>query len=440
MKRLPIVLLTITVIAVAALLSVGTWGTPSRAREPTPTPSPTPTPIITSATIDFEKFARGTIVDSVSCFSGITCAPPVDVSVSVFGFNPTIPGNTAMIFDATCPGGCTGSPPDNDLKVNPADRGDEAGNVLIICEEVADTDKCNAGSPDDADVPGMRFDFDFFDFGPGTVLIHSLVIGDVDANPGTIEVFSGGPSGALVKSVDIPLTGNGKYEPVTIEATGDFLRININDSAAIDNIEVQIPLPTSGSEPPFEPEKWNYDGKTEDLKDVQGNNNCYNYACNRKSGSVGPGDFVTGGGAKPGRSKPDKPQLPSGRPPRGVDGYNCEAFRAAAKNDGLGDPVDCAKACPRGTYKKALFLADDTVDGQLVRKDFHWYRQDSNAKWSHKGGDTEVTNKDAAGNEITDPRTANRRYERPYLGRTRVLDYKTFCGCFCCDSSNVTKE
>jgi hypothetical protein len=104
----------------------------------------------------------------------------------------------------------------------------------------------DGSDPDDADVSGARFDLDFSGFGPGTVTIVSLIVGDVDADPGTIQVFSGGPGGTLVKTVNLPLTGDGVYEVVSINATGDFLRVNLNDSAAIDDIEIETEPEVSG--------------------------------------------------------------------------------------------------------------------------------------------------------------------------------------------------
>ena len=64
-----------------------------------------------SSVIDFEGLAEGAIVSSVACSSGITCDADPGGSVSVFGTNPDLAGNQAMIFDATCAGGCSGGSP-----------------------------------------------------------------------------------------------------------------------------------------------------------------------------------------------------------------------------------------------------------------------------------------------------------------------------------------
>jgi hypothetical protein len=43
-------------------------------------------------------------------------------------------------------------------------------------------------------------------------------------------------------------------------------------------------------------------------------------------------------------------------------------------------------------------------------RDYHWLRQDDNGMWSHKPGLTPVTNLDASGNLISDPRTCDLLY------------------------------
>ncbi len=151
-------------------------------------------------------------------------------------------------------------------------------------------------------------------------------------------------------------------------------------------------LPISGGEPPYEPDQWNdHDG-------IQDNNNCYNYACNKMTGTF----------AQPGRA--------SGFTPEDL---GCNEYNLAAESDGL-VATDCDEGCDQCHYKVALVM-DPGVD-------FHWYRQDDNGDWSHKPGETEATNLDDSFHPITDPRTADRG------------DYSDFCGCFCvnADPSQVT--
>jgi len=56
---------------------------------------------------------------------------------------------------------------------------------------------------------------------------------------------------------------------------------------------------------------------------------------------------------------------------------------------------------PSGSYKVALVFSND---------DYHWYRQNPDGTWSHKPGITQVTNLDASGNLIYNPKMADRDY------------------------------
>ena len=64
-------------------------------------------------------------------------------------------------------------------------------------------------------------------------------------------------------------------------------------------------------------------------------------------------------------------------------------------------------------YKVALVIAPGY--------DYHWYRQDADAGWSHKRGLTAIDFRDASGNSIRNPQTANRNYGNG-------LNYSTFSG------------
>jgi len=187
----------------------------------------------TASTIDFEGLAAGTVVSSVSFGSGISGAD-AGGSVGVSGLNPKLAGNQAMIFDATCGGlpPCSGG--DDDL-FKPA-----LGNVLIISEDGDSTD------PDDADVVGAFFNFDFSAWGPGVVTVNSLDVLDVEAvEPGAqIELFSGV---TLLATVPIPSTGDNGLANVAVGVSGvDFMRVTLNGSGAIDNISIETEEPPGG--------------------------------------------------------------------------------------------------------------------------------------------------------------------------------------------------
>ena len=53
-------------------------------------------------------------------------------------------------------------------------------------------------------------------------------------------------------------------------------------------------------------------------------------------------------------------------------------------------------------------------------KDFHWLRRDANGNWSHKRGETAVSNKDDSQKIITDPKKAD-------LGNYKFVTFMNYC-------------
>jgi len=165
--------------------------------------------------------------------------------------------------------------------------------------------------------------------------------------------------------------------------------------------------------PDYDPEYWNQ-------SDVMWNNNCYNYAMNKRTDT-----FAQPGKAYEGGTAPLQPRPEPGGNPFEICDY--VAWYAAMdgsispvtlSNEG-GDSGECAEG-PEYT-KVALVVARvfDDAEG-----DYHWYRRDSNGKWSHKPGGTPARNTDDCGNEITDPATACRD------------NYEQFCGYYCTASTS----
>lgn len=78
-------------------------------------------------------------------------------------------------------------------------------------------------------------------------------------------------------------------------------------------------------------------------------------------------------------------------------------------------------------YDIALVLAK-TSSGSLI--DYHWYRKDKNGYWSHKRGLTAISNKDASGNKIKNPKNANRNYSgcnySTFVGTYNIYKYSDF--------------
>ena len=163
----------------------------------------------------------------------------------------------------------------------------------------------------------------------------------------------------------------------------------------------------------FNPEFWN-DGLG---GPVQSSNNCYSYAMNKY---------------EPGNDRQDFPAPGTGSPFI----VTCEDMTNRAIEDGL-TLTNCDTPCPEDSRKVALVTASSSIsftlkDGGTLtfnKGDYHWYREDSNGKWSHKRGETPATDKDASEKEIFDPRTADLDY-RPEGGGAY-----TFCNCFCTSPS-----
>ena len=142
--------------------------------------------------------------------------------------------------------------------------------------------------------------------------------------------------------------------------------------------------------PPFNPGKWNDD------PNILGNNNCYNYACDRITNSM----------AQPGRGSGD------------VFHYIvCLHVGGAAVHDGLAAVTAPSGNPPANSHFAALVVAPNV--------DFHWYRFDSNGRWSHKPGRTRATDRDQSGRVILNPELADRGM------------YADFCGYYLVDTTRV---
>lgn len=116
-------------------------------------------------------------------------------------------------------------------------------------------------------------------------------------------------------------------------------------------------------------------------------------------------------------------------------GYEASDGCAALAKGVVGDSKGKAKmiACPsEAESSKAVCEKDSSlimlfrgvVDFDNMILDFHFYRQDSNGFFSHQLGST-ISNLDADGKLINDPRRANRKH--PDMNGS----YKELCACFC---------
>jgi hypothetical protein len=204
--------------------------------------------------IDFESYQAGTILSEVTSQNG---AGPV----KVYGHNPKFPDrNAAMIFDSANP---TGN--DFDLGTPHQDFGGPGigtggqkgsnyenntalGKVLIITEDFDTTD------PDDADLDGSYYSFDFSAL--GAVTIYSMHIMDVERSENAATVTFYDKNGDQIgSSFTLPRTGNnGVHNYLFGEGVFGVAKMmaNMNGSGAIDNIvflqeKVENPPPADES-------------------------------------------------------------------------------------------------------------------------------------------------------------------------------------------------
>jgi hypothetical protein len=159
----------------------------------------------------------------------------------------------------------------------------------------------------------------------------------------------------------------------------------------------------SGSELEYNPNLWNSDD------DIKTTHNCYTYAL---------GKIVKGLDSKA------QPGYASAYNHIEDNDYKCSSFYKRLKKDVPGSYLQrFDDSCLPGFYK--IFLALDPGN------DYHWWRQNSDAYWSHKPGSTDVVDVDAAGNKIKNPVKANRNYSS--------LNYYKPCF-FACVNSDLARS
>jgi hypothetical protein len=198
--------------------------------------------------ITFEDLEEGARVTEV--FGSLGSGP-----IGVQGINPRLSRgiNAAVVFDSSCrpgamPGDCSGEDIDlgtpNEAFGGPgvgsggASSNDTAlGKMLIIAENVADANGDRlVDDPNDARQGGtLQLDFSAL----GRVTIQTITFVDLD-NPNSaqkVELFRGGATGTLLKTIPLPVTGNNGVGVVPLNVPGvDTVIITLTDSAAIDNI------------------------------------------------------------------------------------------------------------------------------------------------------------------------------------------------------------
>jgi hypothetical protein len=166
------------------------------------------------------------------------------------------------------------------------------------------------------------------------------------------------------------------------------------------------------------------------------NNNCYAFAFDH---------------LKLGATDKLQPGELSGLQPLNDDEYTCSALNARVLQDNPGVMLSSSPQCQPGYRAVALF-----IDNTGEHRDYHFYRQmkrcagntpsQSNEpcapghdKWAHKPGSKRVTFVDDAGNEITDPRLADRDYVNDG-DELAAFNYDQFCSFFCVPAHEPADE
>ena len=185
-----------------------------------------------------------------------------------------------------------------------------------------------------------------------------------------------------------------------------YVRNPLPPSSPSSPSSLELFLPLSGSEPEYEPEKWNSDPI------LQKNHNCYAYVLD---------DLISGRENKP---QPGTWSNTDNDANEAQKYSSCPVMlgRIMADNNSI-YPVQETEPCRKGFYKGYLTLHPG--------KDYHFYRQDSNGYFSHKRGKLAVEDTDAARNKIEVPRLAVKHY-----GDYSYIDS---CGYFCIPN-NKTKQ
>ena len=148
---------------------------------------------------------------------------------------------------------------------------------------------------------------------------------------------------------------------------------------------------------------------------VRESHNCYMYFLNKKNYEVVEKCKETY--PKKRLCQRAQPGYASGYPMMDKTDYTCPNIMERTLSDNPNIyKVDENKKCIPSHYKGALVVAPG--------RDYHYYRQNDDNKWTHKPGYKPSTNLDSKNNEIKNPRKALRNY-----GGT--LNYKNFFGYLC---------
>jgi hypothetical protein len=171
--------------------------------------------------------------------------------------------------------------------------------------------------------------------------------------------------------------------------------------------------PLSGAEPAFEPNRWNFNRL---LKETH---NCFAYAYNAYDRK----QMAKCKNKKKCEASFHQPGFASMYSKfSNLENKSCTNMQNRIFGDNPNHVIktDFETQCPASSSKIAVIV--DASD------DYHFLRQDDNGYWSHKPGARRVTELDATGHRIWDPKLANYNYAK---NGNSDLNYDLFCSYLC---------
>ena len=180
----------------------------------------------------------------------------------------------------------------------------------------------------------------------------------------------------------------------------------------------------SGSEPDYKPELW----EDEYIND---SHNCYAYflddrikVIKKKCKNTKKEDCDH---LKP---QPGAFSYLKGKRTRRNSKYRCPNMLKAVLDDNKSIKlVNFNEKCPKGHYKGYLVVDQDHT--------YHFYRQDSNGRWSHKQGTLDVENTDASDLPIYVPHLADKNYNKK--NEEDGINYTELCSYMCVPNNKYFK-
>ena len=144
--------------------------------------------------------------------------------------------------------------------------------------------------------------------------------------------------------------------------------------------------------------------------------NCYTYYLDKMSGEAY--HLCKTDLPKYNMCRRPQPGYASGHPRLQDKDYTCKEImkRTISDNPKIRKINNTTQKCNKDEYLGAVVVAP--------KYDYHYYRYNDEGQWTHKPGYKPTTNLDAANNVITDPKKADRNYNKK-------LNYTQFCGYTC---------